>query len=220
MRYSHAVKRLATVGLLTGGLAAAGLPALAAAAPVAAPAGEGSAYGLAVSGPLPVPPVPAVSSTTGKVSKSLLREDRTKLVKASALDVTASPARADSSVARLAVPDAKLGANAVSARCVDGRGSAHLTKAVLAGRRLDASPPPNTTIPVDVDGLGRTALTLNKQQRTADGRLAVTAMELMLPGGKGAIRVASATCGRGAAPRGPVEAPAPTPVEHDLPVTG
>ncbi|WP_255274627.1 hypothetical protein [Actinomadura madurae] len=42
-------------------------------------------------------------------------------------------------------------------------------------------------------------------------------MELNLPGGKGAVRVASATCGRAKAP---AEAPAPTPVEHDLPVTG
>lgn len=215
MRHSHAVRRLAAAGLLAGGLVAAGTPALA-----ATPAGEGSAYGLAVTGPLAVPPVPAVSSSTGEVSKRLLRENHTKLAKADALDVSASAARARSSVARLAVPAAKLGANAVSAKCVGGQGSARLANAVLAGKRLDASPPPNTTIPVDVDGLGRTSLTLNKQQRTADGRLNVTAMELMLPGGKGALRVASATCGRGAAPRGPAEAPAPTPVEHDLPVTG
>ncbi|MCP9981084.1 choice-of-anchor P family protein [Actinomadura madurae] len=164
-----------------------------------------------------VPPVPAVASRTGTVSKSLLRENRTGLVSASALDVKASAARASSTVARLAVPKAKLLASAVSAKCTAGRGSAHLAHAVLAGRRLDASPPPNTTVPVDVDGLGRTSLVLNKQQRTADGRLAVTAMELNLPGGKGAVRVASATCGRAKAP---AEAPAPTPVEHDLPVTG
>ncbi|MFA1548991.1 choice-of-anchor P family protein [Actinomadura chokoriensis] len=214
MRHSHAVKRLATAGLLAGGLVAAGTPAL------AAPAGEGSAYGLAVTGPLAVPPAPAVSSTTGEVNKRLLREDRTKLVKASALDVSASAARATSSAARIAVPTAKLAAGAASAKCVDGRGSARLAGAVLAGRRLDVSPPPNTTVPVDVEGFGRTALTLNKQQRTADGRLAVTAMELRLPGGKGAVRIASATCGRGAPARGPAEAPAPTPVKHDLPVTG
>ncbi|NKZ03522.1 choice-of-anchor P family protein [Actinomadura latina] len=215
MRHSHALGRLATTGLLAGGLVAAGLPALA-----ATPAGEGSAYGLAVTGPLAVPPVPAVSSTTGEVNKRLLREDHTKLVKASALDVSASAARARSSVARLAVPSAKLAAGAVSARCVNGQGSANLAHAVLAGKRLDSTPPPNTTVPVDVDGLGRTSMTLNKQQRTADGRLAVTAMELMLPGGKGALRVASATCGRGAVPKGPAEAPEPTPIRHDLPVTG
>jgi hypothetical protein len=220
MRYSHAVRRLTTAGLLAGGLVAAATPALAAPAQAAAPSGEGSAYGLTVSGPLAVPPVPAVSSTTGRVSKSLLREDRTKLVKASALDVSASAARAKSSVARLSVPTAKLAASAVSARCVNGQGTANLAHAVLAGKRLDSTPPPNTTIPVDVDGLGRTSLTLNKQQRTADGRLAVTALELMLPGGKGALRVASATCGQGAPVRTPSEAPAPSPVQHDLPVTG
>ncbi|CNE45544.1 Uncharacterised protein [Mycobacterium tuberculosis] len=213
MRHSHAFARLAAAGLLAGGLVATAGPALAA-------GGEGSAYGLTLTGPVPVPPVPAVSSTTGKVSKHLLREDRTKLVKASALDVSAAPARARSSVARLAVPSADLTAGAVSAKCVNGKGMANLADAVLAGKRLDSTPPPNTTIPVDVDGLGRTSLTLNKQQRTADGRLAVTAMELMLPGGKGALKVASATCGRGAPVRPPSEAPAPSPVKHDLPVTG
>lgn len=212
MRHTHVAKRLATAGLLATGLAATVTPASA-----ATPGGEGSAYGLTVTGPVAVPPVPAVASRTGTVSKSLLRENRTKLVSASALDVKASAARASSTVARLAVPKAKLLASAVSAKCSGGRGSAHLANAVLAGRRLDASPPPNTTVPVDVDGLGRTSLVLNKQQRAADGRLAVTAMELNLPGGKGAVRVASATCGRATVP---AEAPAPTPVEHDLPVTG
>ncbi|MCQ0017280.1 choice-of-anchor P family protein [Actinomadura madurae] len=218
MRHTHLAKRLATTGLLAAGLAAPAAPALASAPALAAtPGGEGSAYGLTVTGPVAVPPVPAVASRTGTVSKSLLRENRTGLVSASALDVKASAARASSTVARLAVPKAKLLASAVSAKCTAGRGSAHLAHAVLAAAGLDASPPPNTTVPVDVDGLGRTSLVLNKQQRTADGRLAVTAMELNLPGGKGAVRVASATCGRAKAP---AEAPAPTPVEHDLPVTG
>ncbi|GAA1791132.1 choice-of-anchor P family protein [Actinomadura chokoriensis] len=213
MRHSHAFARLAAAGLLAGGLVATAGPAL-------ATGGEGSAYGLAVTGPLAVPPVPAVSSTTRTVSKRLLQENHTKLARASALDVSASADRAHSSVARLAVPTAKLAADAVSAKCVNGRGSANLADAVLAGKRLDSTPPPNTTIPVDVDGVGRTSLVLNKQQRTADGRLAVTAMELMLPGDKGALRVASATCGQGAPERAPSEAPAPSPVKHDLPVTG
>lgn len=213
MRHRHVVSCLAA-GLLAGGLAA--VPAQAA----TAPAGEGSAYGLAITGPITVPPVPAVSSTTEEVDKRLLRENHTDLADAEALHVSASPSRARSTVTRLAVPSADLLASAVSAKCVDGRGSAHLGRAVLAGKRLDASPPPNTTIPVDVDGVGRTALILNKQQRTADGRLAVTAMELALPRDKGTLRVASATCGRGAPARAPKEAPAPTPVEHDIPVTG
>ncbi|MES9537954.1 MULTISPECIES: choice-of-anchor P family protein [unclassified Actinomadura] len=218
MRHIHATKRLATAGLLATGLVAAPASATAFAA---APGGEGSAYGLTATGPIAIPPIPAVSSSTGPVSKSLLREAHTDLVKASALDVKAAPDRASSSVARLAVPSAKLMADAVSAKCTAGSGAAHLARATLAGRRLDASPPPNTTIPVDVQGLGRTALTLNKQQRMPDGRLAVTGMELALPGKKGAVRVASATCGKAAGPaHGPSEAPAPTPVKHDLPVTG
>ncbi|MEV0661552.1 choice-of-anchor P family protein [Actinomadura luteofluorescens] len=218
MRHNHAAKRFATAGLLATGLAMAAAPAPAFAA---APGSEGSAYGLTVTGPLAVPPVPAVSSSTGRVSKSLLREDRTKLVKASALDVDASAARAHSAVTHLSVPSAKLLADAVTATCTAGQGGAHLARATLAGKHLDSTPPPNTTVPVDVDGLGRTALVLNKQQRMADGRLAVTGMELALPGGKGAIRVASATCGKPAGPvHGPAEAPAPKPVKHDLPVTG
>ncbi|MGI5205255.1 choice-of-anchor P family protein [Spirillospora sp. CA-108201] len=218
MRHIPAVKRIAATGLLATGLAASVAPATAFAA---APGSEGSAYGLTVTGPLAVPPVPAVSSSTGRVSKSLLREDRTKLVKASALDVDASASRARSAVAHLSVPSAKLLADAVTAKCTAGQGGAHLARATLAGKHLDSTPPPNTTVPVDVDGLGRTALVLNKQQRMADGRLAVTGIELTLPGRKGAIRVASATCGKPAGPaHHPSEAPAPKPVKHDLPVTG
>ncbi|XRQ09939.1 choice-of-anchor P family protein [Actinomadura welshii] len=186
------------------------------------PQGEGSAYGLTASGPVSVPPVPAVSSTTETVRKSLLREESTDLVKASALDVSASAARARSTVAKAAVPAADLMADAVTAKCRGGHGSAHLARAVIAGKRLDASPPPNTTIPVDVEGVGRTSLTLNKQERMADGRLAVTAMELRLPlpGKPATIRIASATCGKSGPAEQPADAPAPTPVEHDLPVTG
>ncbi|MBO2456049.1 choice-of-anchor P family protein [Actinomadura violacea] len=215
----HAFTRLTTAALLAGGLTAA------AAAPVLAappdPSGSGSAFGLAATGPLgAVPPVPAVSSDGGAAHKSLLNENRLKAVRASALNVDATPANARSNVAGLAVPTAKLMANAVTATCHDGQGGAHLTQATVAGKRLDATPPPNTTVPVDVEGVGRTSLVLNKQQRLPNGRLAVTAMQLNLPGGKGALRVASATCGRTAAQR-PVEAPAPKPVKHhDLPVTG
>ncbi len=70
-----------------------------------------------------------------------------------------------------------------------------------------------------MDGLGRTSLTLNKQQRTADGRLAVTALELMLPGARARCASRPPPAAR-APPRTPSEAPAPSPVQHDLPVTG
>ncbi|QXJ22773.1 hypothetical protein AGRA3207_003830 [Actinomadura graeca] len=223
------LRRLTSAGLLATGLVATTTPAMAGtpmtgtAAPRAAGA-EGAAYGLTATGPIPLAPVPTVSSTSDEVSKSLLREDRTKLVKASALNVRARAGHARSTVGRLNVPAAKLMASTVSATCDGGQGSAHLANAVAAGRRLMAAPPPNTTVPVELDGVGRAALVLNKQQRLPNGRLAVTAMELQLPqNGGSTLRVASATCGRVAAPRpapGPVEAPAPTPVKRDLPVTG
>src|SRR5690606_25945956 len=221
MRHTHAAKRIATAGLLAAGLAT-GLTATTPALAAPAQGAEGSAYGLKVDGPVSVPPVPAVSSTTGTVRRNLLRENHTKLIDASALNVSAAPARARSTVAKAAVPAAELLAEAVTAKCRDGQGSAHLARAVIAGKRLDASPPPNTTIPVDVEGLGRTSLTLNKQQRMADGRLAVTAMELRLPlpGKPATVRIASATCGDSAPMERPKEAPAPTPVEHNLPGTG
>lgn len=223
MRYSHVFRRITAAGLAAAaaGLAVPGAAHAAPAAPFAhgspGTGPEGSAYGVTVTGPVNVPPVPAVSSTAGEARKSLLSEDHTRLVKASVLDVKATAGHARSTVARVAVPTAKLLASAVAARCDAGRGAAHLAHAVIAGRRLNAAPPPNTTIPVDVDGIGRTALILNKQQRLPDGRLTVTAIELALPLGKATIRIASATCGR---PSVPAEAPAPTPVKSDLPVTG
>ncbi|MGI5166420.1 choice-of-anchor P family protein [Spirillospora sp. CA-253888] len=219
-------------------------------ASVARSGGPGaSAFGLGATGPVRVPQVPAVSSSAGEVAKSLVREDRTKLVKAAALDVRAQHDRARSQVADLRVPSAGLRAEAVTARCLAGRGAASLADAVVAGRPLAVAPPPNTTIPVDLPELGRASVVMNKQQRLPDGRLNVTALEVNLPLGQGrteSIRVASATCGRAAGrpegpkgpqgphepkgpkgPRGPqkpaqqhAEAPVPTPVKGDLAVTG
>ncbi|WP_243726010.1 choice-of-anchor P family protein [Actinomadura rubrisoli] len=227
-------------GLLAAGLLAT-TPATAGATPLA-PGDEGSAYGLTATGPAAVGPAPAVSSASREVRKSVLREEHTKLFNASALNASAAASQARAGVARLNVPKADMTASAVSADCAHGQGASHLTNAFVAGRRLDSSPPPNTTVPVDVDGVGRASMILNKQQRMPDGRLAVTAMELTLPRPEGTtLRVASATCGRGGRPAGkpagrpagkpagkpagmpagkPAEAPAPTPVERDLPVTG
>ena len=130
----------------------------------------------------------------------------------------ATPNHARSSVTQLSVPAARLLASAVSATCDGGWGSVHLANAIIAGRQLSVTPPPNTTIPVELDGARRASLVLNKQQRLQDGRLAVTAMEFTLPlRGASTLRVASATCGQVA---GPAEAPTPTPVTRDLPVTG
>ncbi|WP_242902634.1 choice-of-anchor P family protein [Actinomadura terrae] len=228
----HVLRRLTTAGLLAAGLVATTNPALASPAEHPGRAGgEGSAYGLTAIGAIPIAPVPAVSSRAGTARKSLVREEHTKIVQAYALDVAARAGHARSTVARLNVPPANLTAGAVTVTCDGGRGTTHLADALIAGRRLDVSPPPNTTIPVDVTGVGRTSLILNKQWRTRDGRLAVTGMELNVPlskvvGKNSTIRIASATCGQAAAPhqhprpRPAQEAPAPTPVKRDLPVAG
>ncbi|QFG23510.1 choice-of-anchor P family protein [Actinomadura sp. WMMB 499] len=214
-------RRLTTAGLLAAGLGAALAPALT--APALADQGSGSAYGLTLAGPLDIAPVPAVSSGGEQVEKSLLREKGNKFVQAEVLDVRASAARARSKVARLSVPSADLLASAVAAKCDGGRGSAHLADARVAGRRLDVTPPPNTRIPVKIEGVGDATLTLNKQRRMPDGRMNVTAMELTLPLTEPTtLSVASATCGRPAktVEKKQPEAPAPTPVRRDLPVTG
>ncbi|MFC9976833.1 choice-of-anchor P family protein [Spirillospora sp. NPDC127200] len=248
-----ATRRLAQVsvvataaGLLAAAPAAAetGGDAARATASVARSGGPGaSAFGLDAAGPVRVPPVPAVSSDAGEVARSLVREDRTKLVKAAALEVKAQRDRARSQVADLRVPSAGLRAEAVTAKCLAGRGSASIADAVVAGKPLAVAPPPNTTVPVDLPELGRASVVMNKQRRLPDGRLNVTALEVVLPLGQGkteSIRVASATCGRAGGrpeepkgphgpqgPRGPqkpaqqhAEAPAPTPVKGDLAVTG
>ncbi|WP_067490559.1 choice-of-anchor P family protein [Actinomadura hibisca] len=191
-------------------LVAAVAASLAATPAVAAPADnagaargnapDASAFGLNVIGPVRVPPVPAVSSGAGEVRKSVLRENRTKVVKAGVLDVKAQHDRAHSQVADLRVPSAGLRAEAVTAKCLGGRGGAEIADGVVAGKPLAVAPPPNTTVPVDLPELGRASVILNKQERMRDGRLNVTAMEVNLPVGQGkteSIRVASATCGRG-----------------------
>ncbi|WP_030175488.1 choice-of-anchor P family protein [Spirillospora albida] len=215
------IARLAAASLL----AAAGGGLALGAAPAAADGGPGaSAYGLTATGPAAVPPAPAVSSSSGTVGKRLLRTPRTKLLSASALDVRAAANRSRSRAAGVSVPMARLTAAAVSAACTNGTGSARLAGAVVGGRRLASAPPPNTTVPADIEGLGRVALVLNRQQRLPDGRLSVTAVELTLPVKNTQVRIASATCGRGPAGGheggGGAEAPAPTPVRRDLPVTG
>ena len=216
-----AARRACLIAAAAGLLPAAILPAGSADAAAAPTDPVGSAFGLAVIGPVAISPVPAVaSSSAAPVSKSLLREGSTGLLTASALDVKAASDQAHSHIAKLRVPEAALAAEAISATCTGATGTARLAGAAIAGTALDASPAPNSSIPVRLPGgLGTVAVTLNKQERLADGRLRVTALAVDLPiGGKNeAIRVASATCGRTMVA---VEAPAPVPVKSNLPVTG
>ncbi|WP_019632083.1 choice-of-anchor P family protein [Actinomadura atramentaria] len=222
-----AARRAVQIGLVAAAFGAtATAPALAAApAPAPAPAPGSSAFGLTATGPVALPPLPVAQSLSDTVSRSLLRENL-KVVDAGVLNVKAAKGYAHSDVATLKVPTAGLFAQAVSATCRDGRGVSHVANAVVAGKHLDVSPPPNTTVPFHVDGLGDGSVVINKQERLGDGRLRVTALAVRVPlgGGKAqTILVSSATCGK--LPAKPVTpphsaAPKPHPVRGDLPVTG
>jgi hypothetical protein len=200
--------------------------------------GTGSAYGIAAAGPLVnIPPTPSVQAP-GK--KSLLRLPANPLIRLGLLDVSAKPGHARASVVDLRLVKGALSAHLITARCDNGRGSSALARASLAGHRLAAHASPNTRLSVLVNGLGTVSVTLNKQVRTADGRLTVTALEVGLPLGPGkrqVVDISSASCSAAPgtpppsatptppaptspAPTSPGEAPKPTPVPSNLPVTG
>lgn len=181
----------------------------------------GTAFGIAATGPVQIGPLPsAVSTPEDRTARhSLLRPAANSVLDAGVLNTVAAPDRARSSVADLSIAKA-VTASAVTASCVNGKGRADLAGLMLAGRKIESAPAPNTTIPVTVDGLGTVSATLNRQVRRSDGRLAVTALVVRLPLDQ-TIEVANATCratrkGSRHAP----EAPVPSPVEHDLVVTG
>ncbi|GLW12894.1 hypothetical protein Misp01_80220 [Microtetraspora sp. NBRC 13810] len=159
----------------------------------------GSAYGLSATGPVAIPPLPAVSSPNGAIARrSLFQEPTNGLITASGLLVQANSANSRASAADVATLDKAITAEAVTARCSNGRGTANLTHANIGGRTIDAAPAPNTVIPVTIEKYGTASVTLNKQFRRADGRLSVTAMEVSvpLPNGKSQrVDVASVTCG-------------------------
>lgn len=213
--------------VITGVLAA---PLIVAAAPIsyADPGGHGSAYGLTADGLVNLPATPSVSSSgNGPTRQSVTRLPDNPLVDASALETSARGRHGHARVSDLEVAKALLRAETVSARCHAGKGSSYLGNARIAGRPLAVSPPPNSTLRVPIKGVGDASLILNRQERTANGGVTVTAMQLNLPGvhGKGQqLNVASVTCEPKPAKPQPKptkpEAPKPTPVPRDLPVTG
>jgi hypothetical protein len=231
--------RLAAYAVAAGLLAVP--PALAGTA--SATTGTGSAYGLAASGLVAIPATPAVAATA---DKSLAELPANPLIDVKLLHTTAKPGFARASVTDLRVAKAALTAHLITATCKDGQGASHLVKANFAGHRLAVDAAPNSAITIPVQGLGTAAVTLNKQTRNADGSLTVTAIEVALPlppGGTQTISVSSATCSGAGAPGnapgsptgkpipaptatgGPItpppgQAPKPTPVTGDLPVTG
>jgi hypothetical protein len=158
----------------------------------------GTAYGLSLTGPVPISPLPSVTSTAKEMRRALLNQN-TQYVGAKAVEAGAAGRRADSTITGLRVPAAGLTAETISSRCMGGKGEARLVNAMMAGERLVSDPRPNTTIPVDIPSVGRAWVTLNKQQRLPDGRLAVTGMETSLPLGplgRETLRTAHAVCGK------------------------
>lgn len=240
------MKNVTTSVAIAGALA---MPVVLAAAASASPAngtasartgGPAWAFGVSATGLVNIPQTPMVSSLSGPRTKSLVELPPNPLVKLKVLHTSATPGRSRAAVVDLKVPKAALSAHLVTARCTDGKGSSHLVRASLAGRRLTRDAAPNSTLTLPVQGLGTVSVVLNKQVRNADGGLTVTAIEvkLALAGGQAqVIDVSSATCAA-AAPKPPSptptptptptrtqtpppsQAPAPTPVPSDLPVTG
>lgn len=226
--------QLSSYVAIAGAIAVPATMAASASASTNPPGGTASAFGVSAVGLVNVPQTPQVSSLNGPRSKSLAELPPNPLVKLKVLHTSAVPGHSRAAVVDLKVLPAALSAHLVTARCVDGKGSSHLVKASIAGRRLAVSAAPNSTISVPVEGVGTVSVVLNKQARNADGSLTVTAIEMKLglaTGQAQTIDVSSATCAAGAPkppaptptptqPSPPSQAPVPTPVPTDLPVTG
>ena len=239
---------LARVIAGAAGLACAGAM-LAGPAGAAVPArthGHNAATALSGGGPIALPTISAVTFAGKTADRSLLQLPANDLVSAKALHSTAKSASARSAVADVLVKKLDLSAHAVVAKCVNGKGTVDLVSAVAHGEKLAVSPNPNSGVKVGLGKLGTATLTLNKQVRAADGSLTVTAIEAQVPlaGKAETISISKATCAKheGSKP-GPSEpgkptkpapteqpsqppadngnqAPAPKPINHDLPVTG
>lgn len=229
MRLKHLTTSMAIAGALAVPVAIAATSA--SATPTG---GTSSAYGLSATGLVNVPAIPAVNSAAGAHDKSLAELPPNPLVKLKVLHTTAVADRSRASVVDLEVAKAALSAHLITAKCVGGKGSSHLVRASLAGKRLAADAAPNSTVEVPVKGIGAVSVVLNKQVHNPDGSLTVTAIsvKLGLAAGKAqSIDISSATCAAGApSSHGtptppstgtpPGQAPVPTPVPSDLPVTG
>ncbi|GGQ10337.1 hypothetical protein BKA00_005269 [Actinomadura coerulea] len=245
MRLQALTKCAAVAGALALPFALSAAPA--SAAPSAAPGGAGSAVAISATGTVAVPPTSSVASAAQRpTSKSVAELPANPLVAARLLNGSAWAGHGRASVADLRVAKLGLSAHAVSAKCENGSGVSHVAGAKLGTRALEIGATPNTTVTTDLKGLGNVRVTLNKQVRGHDGNLTVTAIEVAatLAGKTQTISIASASCGKGGGGRPeqpgrpgqpsqpsqpgkptspsapPGEAPAPTPVPGDLPVTG
>ncbi|WP_433179361.1 choice-of-anchor P family protein [Actinoallomurus sp. CA-150999] len=226
--------RLAASAAIAGALATP----LALSNTASAATGTGSAYGLAATGLVNIPQTPAVTATA---DKSLVSLPANPLIDVKVLHVTAKPASARASVVDLSIAKAALTAHLVTATCKGGTGTSTLADARIGNHRLAAYAAPNSALNIPVQGLGTVGVTLNKQVRNPDGSLTVTAIEVRLTDAQ-TISISSATCGAGTSSRPPSpppgqatgkpipgptdptrppgQAPKPTPVPGNLPVTG
>jgi hypothetical protein len=236
--------RLQTLTKCAAVAGALALPfALAAPGASATTGGTGSAFAISATGPVAIPPTPAVASSAQQpVRKSVAELPPNPLVQARLLNAAAWSGHGRASVADLKIAKLGLSAEAVTAKCENGNGISHLVKATLNGRTLKAAATPNTSVRVDVPQVGNATVTLNRHVRDKDGNLTITAIQVSatIAGKTQTIDIASVTCGKGGGQPGqpgqpgepsdpgtpsspatpPGEAPAPTPVPGDLPVTG
>jgi hypothetical protein len=134
------------------------------------------------------------------------------------------------------LPDQLVFAKVAAARCDNGKGASNVADVQIAGKAVKVGASPNTHVTVPVLNVGKVTATINKQVRHTDGTLTVTAIELniVLNAKVETVDISSATCGQSTtsqptpkttpttspAPTPTGEAPVPTPVKSDLPVTG
>lgn len=205
------------------GVLAAPLAVAAVVVPASATSGgdTSSAYGISATGLINIPRTPAVNSASRPNNRSVMSLPNNPLVSLSILRTHAVPGRAEASVVDLKIAKAAISAKAalsaklITARCDDGAGSSRLVDVRLGGRAIQAGASPNSRLMVPVEGLGDVQVTINKQVRNPDGSTTVTAVELAARAlGKSQLMdISSVTCAGGEAPR-------PTPIPSDLPVTG
>jgi nucleoid-associated protein YgaU len=215
-------------GAIVGALAAP-VAVAAIVVPSASATGTGtasSAFGISASGLLTIPQTPSVSSGAQPSTKSIASLPGNPLVQLSVLRTKAVSGHSEASVVDLRIakaaisPKAVLSAKLITATCDGGAGSSRLVDVRLAGHAIQAGASPNSRITVPVQGLGGVQVTVNKQVHNADGTTTITGIELAVQalGKSQVIDISSATCA--GAPAAPGEAPRPSPVPSDLPVTG
>lgn len=116
----------------------------------------------------------------------------------------------------LAGKDKVIAADTVIAECTGDTGTTTITDLTALGLPVDIDvDEPNASI--EIPGLLK--ITANRQTDNADGTFTVDALYVELLG-EVKLTVASATCGEVTDDKDPSDAPTPTPIETNVPVTG